>query len=93
MTVKHHIPGRIRLKFNPAVTKHPEVKKLMNGNHELPAGVESYRINPMALSLIIEYDAERIDPDLLEELAATRNDERASAIVEELYQTLMHPTQ
>jgi hypothetical protein len=74
------------------VAKDPEVKKLMQDNHKLPAGVENYRINPMALSVVIEYDAELIDPALLEELAATKSDERASAIVEELYQVLMAPT-
>jgi hypothetical protein len=52
-------------------------------------GLKSVRFNLAARSVIIEYDARVIKPDLLEELATTRDDERADAIAEELCSGLM----
>ncbi len=50
-----------------------------------PPGVKTVRLNWVARSVVIEYDAQLIPHALLEELATTRDDGRASAIVEELH--------
>lgn len=75
LTIKHHIPGRIRLVFNPALITRPEVRELASAHSELPPGVFSVRVNALALSVIIEYDPGRIDPSLLNDLI-TADEER-----------------
>jgi len=51
--------------------------------------VLSVRLNWAARSAVIEYDRERISPELLQELATTRDAERAAAIAEALYLNAM----
>jgi len=88
LTVKHHIPGRIRLVFSPTLPAVPEIQAVLQSRGSLPAGVSGMRINAPARSVVIEYDPKRIAPELLEELAATRDDERAAHIVRELSEAL-----
>lgn len=84
LTVKHHIPGRIRLVFNPTILAAPGVQAALESQTDLPPGVSGVRINALARSVVLEYDPERILPDLLDELAVTRDNQRAVRIVEEL---------
>ncbi|SMP77148.1 HMA2 domain-containing protein [Desulfonatronum lacustre] len=88
LTIKHHIPGRIRLLFNPVLVSRPEVRELMATHSELPPGVFSVRVNALALSLVIEYDSERIAPALLDELV-TAGDDRVVEVLRELGERLM----
>lgn len=83
LTIKHHIPGRIRLLFNPALAARPEVRKLAAAHSELPPGVLSVRVNALALSVVMEYDPERISPDLLNDLISA-DEERVVAVLREL---------
>lgn len=87
LTIKHHIPGRIRLFFNPVLVSRPEVRELMATHSELPPGVFSVRVNALALSLVIEYDSERIAPALLDELV-TADDDRVVEILRKLHDGL-----
>lgn len=87
LTVKHHIPGRIRVLFHPALIGMPEVKELVNSHSELPPGVHCVRVNALALSVVIEYDAQRIAPVLLEELI-TGDDQRVMEVLVELGENL-----
>ena len=80
LTVRHHIPGRIRILFHPALLGMPEVQELVNSHSELPPGVHCVRVNALALSVVIEYDAQRIAPVLFEELI-TGDDERVMEIL------------
>ena len=64
LSVAHHIPGRIRLKFNPEIRHHSlasALAHLARGATETPAA--RTRLNLLAHSLVIEYDAARIAPD------------------------------
>ncbi|PTN33300.1 HMA2 domain-containing protein [Desulfonatronum sp. SC1] len=87
LTIKHHIPGRIRLFFSPALVSRPEVRELTASHSELPPGVLSVRVNVMALSVIIEYDPERVAPALLNELF-TGNEDRVVDVLRELHERL-----
>lgn len=84
LQLKHHIPGRIRIIFDPRLADEPEVKRLVQNHGDLPPGVHKMRLNPLARSVVIEYDPAVIAPSLLEELAVTASDERAAGIVQEL---------
>ncbi len=64
------------------------MRRLANGRSGPPEGVKDYRLNLAARSIVIEYDDAHIDPDLLDELARTKDDERAAAIVEQLHHAL-----
>ncbi len=84
LTVKHHIPGRIRVSFDESLLKHPETKRFMQMKHELPPGVKSVRVNPLACSVVMEYDTRSISPGLLDELMTVDDDVRAMEIAGKL---------
>ncbi|SDB61609.1 hypothetical protein SAMN05660653_03215 [Desulfonatronum thiosulfatophilum] len=88
LTVKHHIPGRIRVIFDPALAFRPEVRELMQTRPEMPEGVTNVRVNALAMSVIIEYDAKRINPRLLDDLIAADSDAQAADILQELNDSL-----
>jgi len=70
LQIKHHVPGRIRVKatWNGA-------RKLANGKNidiektiDMIPGIHDYRVNPKALSVIITYDPELLPFNLWEEI-------------------------
>lgn len=88
LTVKHSLPGRIRIKFSLGIMSDPEAMALVQSPPALPEAVTNTDLNVFSRTLLIEYDADRIEPALLEELITTGDDTRATAIVEELHSTL-----
>ena len=69
LSVAHHIPGRIRLKFDPEIRHHPAASALAHLGQLAQETVETAatsaakaRLNIMAHSLVIEYDTARIAP-------------------------------
>ena len=83
LEVVHHVPGRLRLRLDPRLRAHPAAGELgqwsANGS-----GILSTRINPMARSLVVEYDPKRIDPAALEAFLAGADAARAKALAETL---------
>lgn len=88
LEIKHHIPGRMRIKFDQAIRKDSQAMALANQQTGPLPGVTKVRTNLLARSVVIEYDPQRISPDLLEELATTKDGTRAADIAEQLYNTL-----
>lgn len=85
LSIAHHIPGRIRLKFQPAILR--EVPELAT-----PAGraaleswnvIQDIKVNTMGLSLLLQYDATRLEPGSWERLIEG-SEEEARAVVEDL---------
>lgn len=78
LSVAHHVPGRIRLRFSLGVLSDPRAMDLLASARDtvLPAAVRSVRVNPPARSVVIEYNTAVIAPDLLEEVLTTRDEER-----------------
>lgn len=73
ITVAHHIPGRIRLKFSKGIITHPIVQNFIALGKDQSVkdkvkekGFISAKINFFALSLTIEYDPARIAPQVLD---------------------------
>ncbi|GAB6057538.1 HMA2 domain-containing protein [Desulfonatronum parangueonense] len=87
LTVKHHIPGRIRVTFDPALAFRPEIRKLAQERPDIPEGVTNVRVNILATSVIIEYDPGRIKPRLLDDLI-NADDKKAADILRELHDAL-----
>jgi allophanate hydrolase subunit 1 len=92
LSVKHHIPGRIRIGFSPKLAMNKQALALAKDQRELPPGVHNARLNMQARSVVIEYDPERIDPEILQELASTKDDRKAQALVEKLHTILQGTT-
>lgn len=84
LSVKHHVPGRIRVKFQPAMAEDPLVRQLAGSDRGIPDGVSNVRLNSLARSVVIEYDHGRIPPDMLEELVSTPDDARAGDLLRSL---------
>lgn len=72
LEVVHHIPGRIRLKFDPSLANHPQRDKLKS----LPLNLRPFhieRISRWSRSVLISYDPQTIDPELVDELFTTKD--------------------
>lgn len=70
LSVKHHVPGRIRVKANLN-----GIKKLINVDSTVIEeiisaipGIENYRINKRALSVIIDYNSGILPFELWEDI-------------------------
>lgn len=66
LSVSHHVPGRIRLKLSASLTGDilamaADAKRFSNAFSSM-AGIRSVRLNPLAKSCTIEYDAKMIPP-------------------------------
>jgi hypothetical protein len=72
LEIAHHIPGRIRLRISFSGIESLQSVDLVSHVNQIP-GILSVRINPLALSAIVEYDPERLDPGLWEALAGLKD--------------------
>lgn len=84
VSVVHHIPGRIRLKFNlnaVAFARQLDVKAYKQDIEAFPA-LKSYRLNMMAGSLILEYDARALPFQLIEQMFSPDDAVMVNAIEE-----------
>lgn len=63
----HHVPGRIRLKFDPSLASHPQREEFKN----LPLTLRPFHIEHISRwsrSVLISYDPQTIAPELVDEL-------------------------
>lgn len=77
LTVAHHIRGRLRLRLALSGVKAVGpglVAKLQDQMNAVPA-ILALRVNLAALSVVIEYDAERIPADWWQALLEANDDE------------------
>lgn len=91
MEVAHHVPGRLRIKFSPAIVAAPGAADLAqwaqrqkNGNGGYPDGLVNLRLNLASRSLVIEYNRKIVSPNVLEELFRTQDKARMHDLVNEL---------
>lgn len=88
LTVKHSLPGRLRIKFSAAIMKDPEALKLAQSPPEKPDALIDTKLNIFSRTLLIEYEADRLNPAFLEELIETDDDQRAAELVQALHNQL-----
>ena len=71
VTIAHHVPGRIRLKFDLAVLKELGEETLgeMERLHHTLEGIKEVRLNKLARSATVSYDRTVIDPEFFHQLA------------------------
>ncbi|MGY3945287.1 hypothetical protein [Aeromonas tecta] len=73
LTIAHHIPGRVRFKLKLGALASPELGQLSQVGQlkqmiETMPGIRDLRVNPAALSCVVEYDTAEIPPPLWESL-------------------------
>lgn len=83
IAVAHHIPGRIRLKFDMAIRHHPAYDAVRCGAVGLP-GIRTARLNPMAGSMTIEYDTGRLPFHAVQALFTTMDEVGVKTLLDEL---------
>ena len=72
LNMVHHIPGRIRLKFDPSLASHPLKQEFKNLPLDLrPLHIE--HISRWSKSVLMTYDPQTIDPELVDELFTTKD--------------------
>ena len=91
LTIAHHVPGRIRIKFAFRMLKDPRAKRLKDETEGKtpPPAILNTRVNPMGRSVVIEYDPELIDPGKLAEVMTTGDQERFKELAAEFEGILM----
>lgn len=84
LTIKHHVPGRIRIQFAPRLLADPRAKHLKESAGETPLpGIKSSRINMITRNVIIEYVPETINPEKLHEVLITTEPQRFEELAAE----------
>ena len=91
LDVAHHVPGRIRVKFNPMILTRPAALQAMKEQNELPEAIISTRVNMAACSVVIEYNPNEISPETIEELIQGKDKEKKARTINKLYEKLMNP--
>ena len=72
VSIKHHIPGRLRLKYKFSIITQIgffNADKIDELIHDFPA-IKKHNINKTTQSLLIEYDSSVIPPHLIDALFA-----------------------
>jgi hypothetical protein len=83
--IVHQVPGRIRLRMGPAILQRAAASGI--GAEQAGAwldavpGIRGVRVNPLAASLVIEYDPKRIDPHWWERLILGEDDEALGLVM------------
>ena len=78
LTVAHHIPGRLRLKLDPGIRQHPAAPFLERLSQQSSEnGIVSARLNPIARSLVLEYDVSRVSSEALQTFLTSQDPEEA----------------
>jgi hypothetical protein len=86
LTVQHHVPGRIRLKFGLKLLADPRANSLKEevGGEPLPPCIRKTKLNMFTRNVIIEYDPEVIVPEKLHEALTTDDEARFEELAAEL---------
>lgn len=82
MAIVHHLPGRIRLRFGPALwgkAAHLD-RDLFQKIVTHLEGIRDVRLNRAVASVVIEYDPSQVHPDAWETLAHGDSDAAAALL-------------
>lgn len=64
MQIKHHVPGRLRIKL-PPVRKDPAKAEAVAGHVRTLEGVRSVEVNTVSASVIVHYDIHRVGAEAI----------------------------
>mgnify|MGYP006286832113 CR=1 FL=1 len=83
----HHVPGRLRIKFDPSLAEHPDSKQAKELFPKLHA-FEVLKINRWAKSALISYDVSAVSPALIDELFAVSDPEQRQGILRQIKESI-----
>jgi len=75
--VKHHLTGRIRFKV-AALKQHADIEDWIKQSLLAIQGIKDVRVNQLAASIVVNYDAKLLTPETLESRLAALNLEQAT---------------
>jgi len=84
LCVQHHVPGRIRIKFAPALLADPRARALKDRASGLPGFVRNVRVNVFTRDIVIEYDPKAVVPETLHEALTTGDHDRFRELAAQL---------
>ena len=86
LSIQHHVPGRIRIKFALALLADPRARAVQEAakGRGQPACVRSVRVNMLTRNIVIEYDPAVVTPEKLHEALTTRDEDRFNQLAAEL---------
>lgn len=84
LKVADHIPGRLRLKVDLAVLRHPAAAQLRALTPETWPGLRGTRFDVFSSTLTLDYDPQVLPGELFEEFLATPDDVRAMELAARL---------
>lgn len=101
LSLAHHVPGRMRIKFSPAIVTSPVIQRAAawwqeqsRNNGTNPKGLVNYRLNIGSRSLVIEYDRKIIDHKVLDEIFSTQDQQRMGVLINQLAESFgLEPSQ
>lgn len=82
LSVVHHVPGRLRLRLGSgilALSGSADPKRFA-ALLEKVEGIRNVRINPAAASVVVQYDAQRLPPELWQTLLEGSDTEVAALL-------------
>lgn len=86
LSIKHHVPGRIRIKFDLKLLADPRAQALKEetATKDQPSCIKDTKLNMFTRNVIIEYDPEVIEPEKLHEALTTGDEARFNELATEL---------
>jgi len=88
LTIDHSEPGSLKFKFSMAIMKDADAMQLVQSPPPMPDAVTKAKVNIFSRTLLLEYDATRIPPHLIEGLVTAKDDAEAARIASELHDAL-----
>lgn len=86
--IAHHLPGRLRVQVRPGLAATRVLGRFgpdgMDIIVRLLPGVRSVRLNPMAGSMVLEYDPDKLAVDLVDSFFRVGSAEQASQVLDRL---------
>ena len=86
--IAHHIPGRIRLRFNQSIlARLPKLngieKEIQKVANQIEA-IKNIRLNLFAGSVVVQYDTDILPPDFWQEVVAEKDIEQLKKMARRL---------
>lgn len=86
LTIKHHVPGRIRIKFGLKLLADPRAQALKEETESKtsPPCIKNTKLNMFTRNVVIDYDPDIVEPEKLHEALITDDEARFNELAAEL---------
>lgn len=90
LTIKHHVPGRIRIKFGLKLLADPRAQALKEEKQGAapPPWIKETKVNMFTRTVVVEYDPDVVKPEKLHEALITEDEARFNELAAE-FETIL----